>query len=181
MAIDGSLAGCKGSIAILNLNLETLIMRSRIPFGPSSIAIGSQRPYGDLNSVFQSFFNDYPTPRRPRQAPLLADFRETEDAYLLQAELPGVKRGEIELQVLEDALTLSGSFGPPCVEGEQDGKQASSALRRGAFERRFDLPGPVDASAIQATHVDGLLTVTLPKAVSAHPTRIEVQGERPIS
>jgi len=150
-------------------------MRLSIPSGPSTFGIGPGRPYADLNSVFHSFFNDLSTPRGPRQADFRANLSVQDDAFLLKAELPGVKREAIELSVLDDVLTLSGSFGS--TESDEAECGSTCELRSGPFRREFRLAGPVDVAAVSATHVDGILNVRLPKAASAMAQRIEVQGE----
>jgi len=152
-------------------------MRSTIPFGPSSLAIGSARPYADLNSVFQSFFQDLPASARATRHELRADIRENGAAYELVAEIPGVKREEIELQVLGDQLSLSGSFGPAPEPGAEGQARQRTELRFGAFRRDFTLPGPVDMDGVHAALENGILRVHLPKAASAMPRQIKVQGE----
>lgn len=153
-------------------------MRSTIPFAPSSLAIGSTRPFADLNSVFQSFFQEVPGSARAGQHTLRADIRELGGAYEIMAEIPGVKREEIELQLLDDQLSLSGNFGP-APDPEAEGQVLlRSELRYGAFHRDFLLPGPVDTDSVHAILENGILRVHLPKAPSAIPHQIKVQSER---
>ena len=97
---------------------------------------------------------------------------ETDAAYHLEAELPGVRSEDLELTVEENELLLKGERKAPEVEG--------SAVRRernlGHFERRLALPLPVAADAVVARLEDGILTVTLPKHESTRPRRIPVNG-----
>lgn len=149
-------------------------MRSSFPFVPSSLAIGSERPYADLNSVFQSFFNHIPGSQGSQHTGLRAKLTESEDGFLLRVEVPGLKHEEIELNVLGDLLTLSGQFGESTAEGDEN--HAQDELRSGSFERQFQLASPVDSEAVRASLTDGILRVELPKAASAKPRRIQVQN-----
>ena len=89
------------------------------------------------------------------------DLHETAVAYVLTAELPGLDRDDLEIQMHEGRLTLSG------VRRERTGAcdQFHRVERgRGSFSRTFQLPLPVDAERITADLHDGVLTVTCPKA-----------------
>ena len=100
------------------------------------------------------------------------DMIETEDAYLLFAELPGVRREDIQLQVRDRRLELSGRRQPL---GEQ-----RNFLRMersyGPFRRIFDLGAPVDAEGITAAFEQGILRVQIPKR-SAGATRVPIREE----
>ena len=151
-------------------------MRSLLPIVPSSLAIGSERPYADLNSVFHSFFNHNPSPQGGQHGGLRSKLTESEDGFLLQAELPGLKREDIELNVLGDLVMLSGRFGEAAADTDKAPTQESEELRSGSFEREFKLSSPVETEAVKASFVDGILRVELPKAASAKPRRIDVQN-----
>jgi HSP20 family protein len=89
------------------------------------------------------------------------DVFETDEEFVLTAELPGVERKQIDLQVKEHTLFLKGQRNP----GGEVSQQVYHRLERpsGVFERRFNLPGDVDAENIRANLNEGVLTVTLPK------------------
>lgn len=97
---------------------------------------------------------------------------EDADRYVLEAELPGIKADGVEVSVVDDVLTLQGTR--PAAAPE-----AGGFLRReraaGAFARSIQLPAGVDASQVEATLRDGVLTVVLPKAETAKPRRIPVK------
>ncbi len=100
----------------------------------------------------------------------LADLEETDDAYLVEIELAGVKRGDIELTTSGRRLT---------VTGERKEKQRVGILRRrtrtvGRFRYEISLPGPFDVDQVAAGLEDGVLTVRLPKPESERPRRITV-------
>lgn len=104
-----------------------------------------------------------------------ADVKETETAYLICAELPGLTRDDVELQVRADLLLLRGQ---KAEEKETSGCAYRVSERLfGRFERRFPIPADVDRQAIGAAFRDGVLTVTLPKTPeSAQPSaKIEIR------
>jgi HSP20 family protein len=99
------------------------------------------------------------------------DLHETADAYVLSAELPGLKRDDIEIHVREDQVTLEGvrrDHGGPCSEHH------CVERGHGTFGRTFQLPGPVDADQISANLHQGVLTVVCPKTTGPTPTRVRV-------
>jgi HSP20 family protein len=101
------------------------------------------------------------------------DLYEDKDKLTVRAELPGLKKDQIQLTLQDDVLTVAGERKP-----ETD-TQASDHVRRervfGAFERTVTLPFPVNQSGISATCEDGVLTITLPKAEEAKPRQIAIK------
>jgi HSP20 family protein len=116
-----------------------------------------------INSLFERALVSAQLEERESGAPgswaPVVDVVETGDAYLLFAELSGVRREDVQLQVRERRLELSGRRQPP---GEH-----RNFLRMersyGPFRRSFDLGEPVDADAITAALAQGILRVHLPK------------------
>jgi HSP20 family protein len=87
---------------------------------------------------------------------------ETPDSYIFRAELPGVGKENMNVEVLGTRITLSGER-----PGEQDPPiTAYHTIERvhGVFQRSFELPGPVDAEKAKAKYRDGVLEVSLPKS-----------------
>ena len=104
------------------------------------------------------------------------DVRKAEDAYILTAELPGVKLDDIAITVENDVLTISADYGR--ISREERENYVIHERRGGRIERSFALEG-IDQSAITAACADGLLTITLPKEVPAEgkgPRRIAITG-----
>lgn len=99
------------------------------------------------------------------------DIFETADAYLVTAELPGLKRSDIEVRYQDGHLTLQGTRRTPDVPCERYHRVERG---HGGFYRRFSLPAAVDGAGIAADLKDGVLTVTVPKAAGAGPRRIDV-------
>jgi HSP20 family protein len=101
-------------------------------------------------------------------------FFETEKAYVLEADVPGIPEQDIGLVIEKDVLTLSGERKRTLPEGH--GAEAQPGARAAApFKRSFALPGAIDVDAVAASVKDGVLTVTLPKALAAQPRRITVK------
>jgi HSP20 family protein len=100
----------------------------------------------------------------------LADVEETDDAYLVEVELPGVKGDDIAVEVAGRRLTVS---------GERKERERVGILRRqtrtvGRFHYEVVLPGEVDEEVIEASLDEGVLTVRVPKAEAERPRRIPV-------
>jgi HSP20 family protein len=113
--------------------------------------------------------------------------REDDAAVIVEAELPGLDAADIDITVAGDELVLKGSRPETCPvppaegNGDTDGskKERVTWHRRergtGAFERRIPLPVAVDAGRVEARLVDGVLTVTCPKAAECQPRKVEVR------
>jgi len=121
---------------------------------------------------------------------------ETDDCLTIEAELPGLDVGDVDISATSDELLLKGSRPGkhPERQSERSGGSEGSELegngsaepravtwhRRergsGAFERRIALPVAIDPSRVEARLVDGVLTVACPKAAEAQPQRIPVRS-----
>jgi HSP20 family protein len=100
----------------------------------------------------------------------LADLEETDEAYVAEIELPGVKLEDLSVEVAGRRLT---------VAGERKERERVGILRRrtrtvGRFHYDVLLPGEVDEDGVTAALHEGVLTVTVPKPASQRPRRIEV-------
>jgi HSP20 family protein len=102
------------------------------------------------------------------------DIYETDDALVLQVELPGVAKDAVTVELHEHTLTLSGErTREPAVTGGQSHREEG---RYGAFQRAFRMPTIVDQAKIQATYKDGVLALRLPKHAAATPQGIPITG-----
>jgi HSP20 family protein len=102
------------------------------------------------------------------------DVVESDKAFLLKAELPGLAPENIDVQVENDVLTVRG-------ERKYENEEESGGYRRversyGSFARSFVLPKGTPAEAIDAQVENGVLTVTIPKAAAATARKVEVKG-----
>jgi HSP20 family protein len=102
------------------------------------------------------------------------DIYESPDALVLKAELPDVKREDIQITVENGLLTLSG-------ERKVDSDVRQDQYHRiersyGAFSRSFSLPSTVDGSNASADYKNGVLTIRLPRREDAKPKQIDIQA-----
>lgn len=123
---------------------------------------------------FESLF-DIPTLLRPvRTEPFggpRMDLAETDDAYRLAVELPGVKKEAIQVNVYENSVTVAAELAPPQDENTQ------WLLRErgyGKFSRTLALPEAVDDEASEARYSDGVLTLTLKKKSASQQKRLTI-------
>jgi hypothetical protein len=99
--------------------------------------------------------------------------RETKDAYVVEAELPGVRRDDVQVEASDGVLSITGEF----KERERTGILRRRTGRTGRFEFRTTLPTVVDSEGITASLHEGVLTVKVPKAEQAKPRRVEPDEE----
>jgi HSP20 family protein len=102
------------------------------------------------------------------------DVQEQPDAFLLQADLPGVESKDIDITMENGLLSLSG-------RRQHENRQENGGYRRvervsGEFFRRFTLPDSADPEAISARMANGVLTVRIGKRAEIQPRRIEVKS-----
>lgn len=143
-------------------------------------AADTASPFAWLRSEIDRLFDDFGRPARgmlglgDRALMPALEMVESDTAYTLTAELPGMDDKDIELTVEDGMLHLSGR---KREDSERKDKGFLLAERRyGAFDRRVSLPTDVDPDGVRARYADGVLTVTLPKDEKAAPRarRIEI-------
>jgi HSP20 family protein len=98
------------------------------------------------------------------------DIEETEDAWIVEADIPGVRRKDMNVEVRDGELLVSGEI----KERERKGVLRHRTRQTGEFEIRVALPGDVDTQAVDASVEHGVLTVTIPKPERAKPRKIEI-------
>ena len=101
------------------------------------------------------------------------NLHETKEAYLLEVQLPGIDPKELEMTVLKGTLTLSGE--------RKEAAHANGSWHRrerghGKFMRAVDIPAEIDVEKVHAEYRDGVLKISLPKAESVLPKRIEIKA-----
>ena len=99
---------------------------------------------------------------------LPVDVREEDEAYILSALVPGLKADDLNIQVLDDVVTIEGEF------KADESEYLMRELPHGAFRRTLRLPAALDASKAEAKITDGVLTLRLTKAESARPKTIKI-------
>ncbi len=100
------------------------------------------------------------------------DVYEDKDNFIVKAELPGIKKEEIEVSLHDGTLSLSG-------ERKSESKHENGEVYRaerffGRFQRTVALPATVAADQVKAAYKDGVLTITLPKTEEAKPKQIDI-------
>jgi len=104
------------------------------------------------------------------------DIDEKDDAYVIKAELPGVKKEDVQVTIDNGMLTLNGE---KHIEKEReegnDVKRRRCELFYGHFSRSFRLPEEVKADKVDATYDDGILTLKIPKTEKAANKAIEIK------
>lgn len=101
------------------------------------------------------------------------DIYEDKDKISVKAELPGMKKEDINVSLEANNLTISGER--KHEEERREGETYRAERFFGRFQRSITLPQPVDSKKIQATYKDGVLTITLPKSEEAKSKQIEVK------
>jgi HSP20 family protein len=124
-----------------------------------------------LNELFEDSFNQSPVAANGRWAPVM-DILESNEAYIIRAELPGVKKEDINVELKDGTLTLSGERK---AEELTEGVGYRSVERvNGKFVRSVILPKTVNQDGIQASYKDGVLEIQVPKAEKVKPRQITV-------
>ena len=103
-----------------------------------------------------------------RDFSLAVDIREEDDAYILSALVPGLKADDLNIQILDDVVTIEGEF------KADESEYLIRELPHGSFRRTLQLPASLDAGKAEARITDGVLTLRLTKAESARPKTIKV-------
>jgi HSP20 family protein len=101
------------------------------------------------------------------------DIRETSEALIIHAELPGLHKDDVVISLENQVLTLSGERSFQKDVKEQNLHRIERSY--GTFSRSFMLPTNVQSDKVQAAFQDGVLTITLPKVEEAKPRKIEIR------
>jgi len=151
-----------------------------------SDALSPFAPLREFERLFGDFFSVFGVPARAeREAVALPpgiiapriDVSETDDEVRIKAELPGVNEKDIDVRLVDDVLTIRGEAQTEHEEKQQDYRVMERA--RGTFVRSLRLPFMADASQVQASFKDGILSITIPKPREARERvqRIEVKPD----
>ncbi len=107
----------------------------------------------------------------PTRGVVELDLVETDDAFLISADVPGLNRDQLELSIEDNQLTLAGKRE---LQTDDDARSHVSERRSYTFSRRFDLPTNAIADQTQAKLVQGVLEVTIPKQPVEPPLKIDI-------
>ena len=132
-------------------------------------------PFRELDDVFNPYQTGFLTKSIDSSSTEwspLADITETEEAFHVKAELPGVKKDDVDVSLSNGVLTLKGER--RTEEETKDEKQHRIERFHGTFVRRFDLPDNIDQDGITADYVDGILSLTIPKTTKTTPETMKI-------
>lgn len=124
--------------------------------------------FGDFwRNDFPAFFSDREMNWTPRM-----DVKESEEAYILHADLPGLKQNDVKITLNDHVLTISGERKH---EDEKKNEKYHYVERAyGSFQRSFTLPSSINGEKIKAEYKDGVLNITLPKTEESKPKEIAI-------
>ncbi|WP_280234028.1 Hsp20/alpha crystallin family protein [Nocardia cyriacigeorgica] len=128
-------------------------------------------PFHDIDTVARQLLGETGTTRAPRFMPM--DLFKAGDHYVLNADLPGVDPGSVDVSVDNGTLTLRAQRTAPSDEGVQ---WIASERFAGTYMRQLSLGDNIDTDNINAAYNNGVLSVTLPIAERAKPRRIEISS-----
>jgi HSP20 family protein len=145
------------------------------------MAITRYEPYNDVRSLFDDFFRGFLVQPVPREgAPesvssrIRVDVAEQGDTYTIHAEIPGVKREDIHVNVDGDLLSITAET--KAEKEEKEGERVVYRERtRGKYARSFRLGAEIDLERAGAKYENGVLELTLPKKAAASARQITVQ------
>lgn len=139
-----------------------MVRRARSPFAE----------LGSLQREMETLFGGLGTGSRDLWAPAV-DVEETPDGLIFRAELPGMSREDIEVELEDGVLTIQGE--KKYEKREENAEGLLYERRWGTFNRRFTLPRAVSAEGIEADLQNGILTIRVPKAEEAKGRKIPVR------
>jgi HSP20 family protein len=127
----------------------------------------------EVDSIFDQFFgrgsdDDTSTVWAPR-----TDLSETDDAFRIRLDVPGMTKDDIAINLQNNTLTVSGERSS---ERQEDGEEYVRVERAfGNFHRTFTLPDAVDPDRVEATYDEGVLTINVPKTEKSTRRQIEIK------
>ncbi len=130
----------------------------------------------EIDRLFEDFLPVRSGERRDYYAEVWApavDIYETKDDVIVKAELPGMKKDDIKINIVDNSLVIEGE-----KKQEKEVKEENYyrvERRYGAFRRVIDIPVPVKTDEVEAVYKDGVLEVKLPKKEEVKPKEIEVK------
>jgi HSP20 family protein len=140
----------------------------RSPF--STLSSLSRSPWtgleNEIDRLFETALGNVTDPSASTRFPV--DLYEDNDNTYVRAELPGINRSDLNVEMVEDYLTISGTRKTSGENNDGQGEQSFS------FSRSVTIPEHVQADKVSASYEDGVLTVTLPKREEAKPRKVTV-------
>jgi HSP20 family protein len=127
-----------------------------------------------FDELFKGFFRPVRFEARPELMRIKMDVKENDKAYVVHAEIPGVKKEDINVTIDGNQVSISAE-----VKKEKEEKEGEKVLRSeryyGKVYRSFTLDQDVDEAGAQAKYADGVLELTLPKKATAKAKKLAIQ------
>jgi HSP20 family protein len=132
------------------------VMREMLSLDPLRAILG-----GGLQQQMQTFMPQF-------------EIRETNDAYIFKADLPGVREEDLDITLAQNRLTVSGRR--EMSEREENDRYYAIERAYGSFTRTFTLPTDIDPARVDAELRDGVLTLKVPKSPEQQPKKVQVKS-----
>lgn len=137
-------------------------MLELIPFLSNTRHINRYDPFREMDEMEKRFFG------RQNVSSFNTDIKDNGDSYLLEAELPGFKKDEIDVSIDDNYLTIKAERNYEHDEKNDKGQYIRCERSYGSFSRSFDI-SDIDAEKIEAEYTDGVLKLTMPKKEKVLP------------
>ena len=132
-----------------------------------------ERRDDNLFDIFDNFEKKFFGSTNANLPAFRTDIRDQGEKFLLEAELPGFQKEDIQLDLHDNILTIKAQHKEDSQQKDKDGSYIRRERRYGSFARTFDVTG-IDEKAITAGYENGILTLTLPKQVPVQPERRQI-------
>jgi HSP20 family protein len=131
-------------------------------------------PFGDIDDLFKSFLVRPTRLKGLPQMQIKMDVKEDDNAYTVHADIPGMKKEDIQVNIEGNQVSISAE-----TKTEKEEKKGEKVLRSeryyGKVARSFTLPHEVDEAKSQAKYADGVLELTFPKKASSSAKKLAIQ------
>jgi len=160
---------------LTNINVKNNIINTKEAKMPSDL--GPWRPFREVVSLRDAmdrlFEDSIITPKNVGAMPKI-DIKETKKDVVVKAELPGIEEDKVNVEIMDNVMTISGEKVEEKVE-ESEGYHYKES-HSGAFERSFSLPSDVMADKAEANMENGVLTITLPKVAPKTAKKVSIKA-----
>lgn len=136
----------------------------------------SRSPFAELERIRRQMerqLEGWPAQRQTPGVFPLINLTENKDSFFIRAELPGMSSGDLDMQATSNSVSISGERKIPAENKEA--RYHRREREAGKFSRVVGLPSEIDPDKVQASMVNGILTVVVPKAQAAKPRQISVR------
>jgi len=136
----------------------------------------NRSPFAELERIRRQMerqLEGWPAQRQTPGVFPLINLTENKDSFFIRAELPGMSSGDLDMQATSNSVSISGERKIPAENKEA--KYHRREREAGKFSRVVGLPSEIDPDKVEASMVNGILTVVVPKAQAAKPRQISVR------